>query len=62
MFDNFNAEWVDVVFVAVTGLIAYHGLTYRDKTGNKPFVHLLFGCIALLYCLWILGKDVLHIL
>jgi hypothetical protein len=51
----------DLIFVAVTGLIAWHGLTYRDKDGERPWVHLLFGAIALLYCLYVLGNDVLDL-
>lgn len=56
-----NEQFWNLVFVAVTGLIAWHGLTYRDKDGDRPLVHLLFGAIALLYCLWVLGKDVLKL-
>ena len=50
---------INIVFVVVTGLVAWHGLTYRDKDGERTWVHLLFGCIALLYCLWVLGSDIL---
>ena len=50
---------VNIIFVAVTGIIAWHGLTFRTKQGEHEWVHLLFGCIALLYCLWVLGGDVL---
>jgi len=49
------------IFVIVTGLVAWHGLTYRDKNGDRPLVHLLFGCIALLYCLFVLGHDILQL-
>ncbi len=56
-----DSELVDIVFVVVTGLIAYHGITYRDKEGNPNWVHMLFGTIALLYCLTILGQDVLDL-
>jgi hypothetical protein len=49
------------IFVAVTGMIAWHGLTYRDKDGDRPLVHLLFGCIALLYCLYVLAHDILRL-
>lgn len=62
MGSNTMSEQVwDIVFVVVTGMIAWHGLTYRDKDGEKPLVHLLFGCIALLYCLWVLGSDILDL-
>ena len=57
-----DAGYWDYVFVAVTGFIAYHGLTFRDQKGEREFVHMLFGAIALLYCLWVLGSDILGIL
>ena len=54
-------QTVNFIFVVVTGMIAWHGLTYRDKEGERPLVHLLFGSIALLYCLWVLAKDILQL-
>jgi len=53
---------VDIVFVLVTGFIAYHGLTYRDEEGESDVGHLLFGAIALLFCLRILFVDILGVL
>ena len=50
---------IDLVFVAVTGFIAWHGLSFRDDNGDTEWVHLLFGAIGLLYCLWVLGHDLL---
>ena len=44
-----STAW-DVVFVAVTGFIAWHGITYRDEEGESDIVRLLFGCIAALFC------------
>ncbi len=52
----------DWVFVVVTGAIAYHGITYRDKDGESNIVHLLFGCIALLFCLRVLFVDILKLI
>ena len=52
---------IDLVFVAVTGFIAWHGLTFRDKNGETEWVHLLFGAIALMYCLWVIAHDLLGI-
>ncbi len=52
----------DWVFVLVTGAVAYHGLTYRDKNGEREWVHLLFGCIALLYCLRVLFGDIFRLI
>lgn len=54
-----DALWLDVVFVVVTGAIAWHGLTYRTAEGEPEWVHLLFGAIALLYFLWSLFHDLL---
>ena len=51
----------DWLFVIVTAIIAFHGLTYRDQNGEKNFVHLLFGCIALLFCLRVLFVDILKL-
>ena len=50
---------VDIIFVLVTGAIAYHGLTYRDEEGESEIGHLLFGAIALLFCLRIVFVDIL---
>ena len=51
----------DIIFVIVTGVIAYHGLTYRDEEGESEIGHLLFGAIALLFCLRILVVDILDL-
>ncbi len=51
----------DWFFVLVTGFIAYHGLTFRDEEGQTETVHLLFGCIALLFCLRVLFVDILKL-
>ena len=53
---------VDWVFVVVTGFIAYHGITFRDENGKSELVHLLFGCIALLFCLRVLFVDILKLI
>jgi len=49
------------VFVIGTGFIAWHGLTFRDAEGEKDWVRLLFGSIALLFCLRILFFDILQV-
>jgi len=49
------------IFVTVTGFIAYHGITFRDSKGNKDNVRLLFGCIALLFCITVFAKDILRL-
>ncbi len=52
---------IDIVFLIVTGAIAFHGITYRDENGNRTTVHLLFGCIALIFFLRVLFVDILKI-
>ena len=52
---------LDFVFVAVTGAIAYHGLTYKNEDGDSDFGHLLFGAIALLFCIRVLFVDILQL-
>lgn len=49
-------------FVLVTGLVAYHGLTHRGADGERDWVRLLFGCIALLFCLRVLFVDILDLI
>ena len=51
----------NVVFLAITGFVAYHGLTYRDEEGNTDTVRLLFGCIALLFFFRVFLVDVLGV-
>ncbi len=53
---------IDFIFVGVTGFIAYHGLTYRDEEGNTEWVHILFGCIALIFMLRVLFVDILGVM
>jgi len=50
---------IDWIAVAVTAAIAFHGLTYRDAKGDRPWVHMLFGSIALIFCLRFLFADIL---
>lgn len=51
----------DWLFVLVTGAIAWHGLAYRDENGESEVGHLLFGAIALLFCLRVLFVDILDL-
>jgi hypothetical protein len=55
------APFVNMVFLVVTGLIAWHGIRYRDAEGNTDFVRLLFGCIAAVYFFVVLFQDVLGV-
>lgn len=64
-FLNIPAEFeliVNLVFLAVTGAVAWHGIRFRDDEGNTVFVHLLFGCIAALFFFAVLFQDVLGII
>lgn len=53
---------LDWVLVFVTGFIAYHALTHRTETGDRDWVRLLFGCIALLFCVRFLFVDILGLI
>ncbi len=50
-----------IVLVAVTGFIAYHGITHRDENGESDTGHLLFGCIALVFCVRFFFVDLLKV-
>lgn len=56
-----GGTWFDWVFLIVTGAVAFHGLTYRDARGERPWVHLLFGGIATLYFVRLLLSDILGV-
>ena len=53
---------INMIFLAVTGLIAWHALRVRNEDGKADFVHLLFGCIAALYFVGVLFQDVLGLI
>ena len=53
---------VNLVFLVVTGLIAWHAIRFRDAEGKTDFVRLLFGCIAATYFFLVLFQDVLGII
>lgn len=50
---------VNLLFLAVTAFIAWHGIRFRDAEGESDFVHLLFGCIAAVFFFLVLFQDVL---
>jgi hypothetical protein len=56
---DIGGTWIDWLLIVVTGAIAYHGITYRDKNGDSDWVRLLFACIALVFLLRTLFVDVL---
>ncbi|MCB1714587.1 MAG: hypothetical protein KDK04_16410 [Candidatus Competibacteraceae bacterium] len=53
-----SSDWF---FVLVTAVVALHGLSFRDENGETEWIHLLFGCIALLFCLRVLLVDILQV-
>ncbi len=62
---EFSGNWepaVNAVFLAVTGMIAWNGLRYRDEEGNTDTVRLLFGCIAAVFFVLVLFQDVLGVI
>ena len=52
---------INVVFLAATGMIAWHAIRYRDENGESDYVRLLFGCIAAVFFFLVLFKVVLGI-
>ncbi|MDZ7841585.1 MAG: hypothetical protein U5R46_12355 [Gammaproteobacteria bacterium] len=57
-----NEALMNLVFLIVTGAVAWHGLTYRDENGDSDTVRLLFGCIALLFFFRVLFVDVFELI
>lgn len=53
---------VNVIFLAATGFIAWHGIRYRDAEGRSDFVRLLFGAIAAVFFFMVLMQDVLGLM
>ncbi len=56
-----DVSLMDIVFVLVTGFVAYHGLTHRNEDGENDIGHMLFGAIALLFCLRVLFVDIFKV-
>ena len=50
---------VNLIFLAITGYIALHGIRFRDADGNSDTVRLFFGCIAAVFFFLVLFQDVL---
>ena len=62
MFDFIPQEYekiVNIIFLVVTALIAHHALTYKNAEGKKDFVRMFLGCIAAVYFILVLFKNVL---
>jgi hypothetical protein len=53
---------VNIIFLAVTGYIAWHGIRFRDAEGNTDFVRLLFASIAAVFFFLVLFQDVLGVI
>jgi hypothetical protein len=61
---EFAGAWelpINILFLAVTGFIAWHGIRYRNEEGESDFVRLLFGCIAAVFFFMVLFQDVLKL-
>ena len=61
---EFAGEWetpINAVFLAATGFIAWHGITFRTEQDDTDFVRLLFGCIAVVFFMLVLFQDVLEV-
>ena len=59
---EFAGEWempINILFLVVTAVIAWHGIRYRDEQGRSDFVRTLFGSIAAVYFFLVLFQDVL---
>ncbi len=59
---EFAGQWeepVNYVFLMVTAIITWHGLTYRDADGKGDLVRVLFACIAATFFFLVLFQDVL---
>lgn len=56
-----GGTWQDWLMIIGTGAVAYHGLTYRDASGDRPWVHLLFGSIALMFFFRVMLHDILKV-
>ena len=54
-------EFTDILFLAATGAVACHALSWRNAEGKADGVRQLFGCIALLFFLRVLLVDVFGI-
>ena len=52
---------VNIIFLAVTGYIALHGIRFKNEEGESDFVRLLFGSIAAVFFFMVLFQDVLGI-
>ena len=50
------------VFILAPAILAWHGITYKDKEGEKDFVRLLFGCISLIFFMRVFLVDILNII
>ncbi len=61
---EFAAEWempINILFLAATGAVAWHGVCARNADGSNDTVHLLFGCIAAVFFMLVLFRDVLGV-
>ncbi|HER25475.1 MAG TPA: hypothetical protein ENI69_00020 [Rhodospirillales bacterium] len=50
------ANWI---FLAVTGLIAWYGISHRKVDGKADFVNLLFGVVGAIFFALVLFQDLI---
>lgn len=53
--------WVGWLSLVLTGGVALYGLTHRDALGERSWVHLLVGAVALVFFLRTLVRDILGV-
>lgn len=61
---EFAGAWetpINYLFLAVTLVIAIHGISFRTAEGKADGVRLLFGCIAAVFFMMVLFQDVLGV-
>ena len=56
-----QAPIINLIFLAVTGAVAWHAIRFRDKAGRPDYVRLLIGSIAAVFFFLVLFQDVLGI-
>ena len=61
-FSGSFSQSINILFLAVTGGIAVHGIRFRNEEGETDWVRLLFGCIAATFFFLVLFQDVLGVM
>lgn len=50
---------INLLFLAVTGTMAWYGIRFRDEDGKQDFVRLLFGVIGAVFFFVVLAQTLL---